>query len=295
MSAYGAALRLARRDALRAKGRTALVVCMIGLPVMAIVALAVLYETSAWSARESLPYEIGAADARLTGAGHAPVGQTADDQEIITGPGASGGGASGGGEPGGDDAGRPWTTPEITRRVAAAFGPSARVQPLETGGHVALRTARGYRGADHIGLDLRDPMTRGILDVTGGRAPARPGEVALAPSLGFPIGATVQIDRSGTTGRVVGHVRDPREPGRAVALTLPGAVPDAPSPRPQWLVAGAGPVTWDEVTALNRSGITVLSRAVVSDPPPGARAASGPASGPGGAAVAVVAMAVAVV
>ncbi|HEU5029997.1 MAG TPA: FtsX-like permease family protein, partial [Spirillospora sp.] len=60
-------------------------------------------------------------------------------------------------------------------------------------------------------------------------------------------------------------------------------------------VAGAGPVTWDEVTALNKSGITVLSRAVVSDPPPRAREASVPASGPGGTAVAVVAMAVAVV
>ncbi|WP_433139876.1 FtsX-like permease family protein [Actinomadura nitritigenes] len=284
MSAYGAALRLARRDALRAKGRTALVICMIGLPVTAIVALAVLFQTSAWSARESLPYEIGAADARLTGAGHAPVGQTADDQDIIK-PRASGGG----------DAERPWTTPEITRRVAAAFGPSARVRPLETGGRIALRTARGYRGADHIGLDLRDPMTRGMLDITGGRAPAALGEVALAPSLGFPIGADVQIDRSGTTARVVGHVRDPREPRRALALTLPGAVPGLTAPRPQWLVAGAGPVTWDEVTALNRSGITVLSRAVVSDPPARAREESVPAAGPDGTGVAIVAMAVAVV
>ncbi|QKG25915.1 FtsX-like permease family protein [Actinomadura verrucosospora] len=284
MSGRGAALRLARRDALRAKGRTALVVCMIGLPVMAVVALAVLFKTGDWSPRESLPYEIGTADARLTGAGRAPVQQTFDDQGFSSPPGASG-----------DEAGRPWTTPEITERVAAAFGPAARVRPLETGGRVALRTARGYRAADHIGLDLRDPMARGILEITGGRAPAKPGEVALAPSLGFPVGASVQIDRAGTTAQVVGHVRDPREPGKAVALTLPGAVPGAPSPRPQWLVAGTGPVTWDAVTALNKSGITVLSRAVVSDPPPRARAASEEGGGPDGAAAATVAMAVAVV
>jgi putative ABC transport system permease protein len=43
---YGFALRLARQDALRAKGRTALVLGMIGLPICAVVALAVLQATS---------------------------------------------------------------------------------------------------------------------------------------------------------------------------------------------------------------------------------------------------------
>ncbi|OLT11555.1 hypothetical protein BJF79_24075 [Actinomadura sp. CNU-125] len=49
MTSAGAALRIARRDALRAKGRTAFVLCMIGLPVAAIVALGVVWQTSAWS------------------------------------------------------------------------------------------------------------------------------------------------------------------------------------------------------------------------------------------------------
>ncbi|GAA1823452.1 FtsX-like permease family protein [Actinomadura chokoriensis] len=46
MTRYGFALRLARQDALRAKGRTALVLGMIGLPICAVVALAVLRATS---------------------------------------------------------------------------------------------------------------------------------------------------------------------------------------------------------------------------------------------------------
>ncbi|NEA27263.1 hypothetical protein G3I70_32925, partial [Actinomadura bangladeshensis] len=46
MNRYGFALRLARQDALRAKGRTALVLGMIGLPICAVVALAVLQATS---------------------------------------------------------------------------------------------------------------------------------------------------------------------------------------------------------------------------------------------------------
>ncbi|MGW5416122.1 hypothetical protein, partial [Actinomadura geliboluensis] len=47
MTRYGFAFRLARQDALRSKGRTALVLCMIGLPVGAVSALAVLRATTA--------------------------------------------------------------------------------------------------------------------------------------------------------------------------------------------------------------------------------------------------------
>ncbi|MEU8117577.1 FtsX-like permease family protein [Spirillospora sp. NPDC049024] len=46
MNRYAFALRMARQDALRSKGRTALVLSMIGLPIGAVVALAVLYRTA---------------------------------------------------------------------------------------------------------------------------------------------------------------------------------------------------------------------------------------------------------
>ncbi|RFS85810.1 hypothetical protein D0T12_12605 [Actinomadura spongiicola] len=45
MNRYRFALRIARQDARRAKGRTALLLCMIGFPVAVIVALAVLWAT----------------------------------------------------------------------------------------------------------------------------------------------------------------------------------------------------------------------------------------------------------
>ncbi|TDD64332.1 FtsX-like permease family protein [Actinomadura darangshiensis] len=45
MNRYAFALRMARQDARRAKGRTALVLCMIGLPIGVVVALAVLRAT----------------------------------------------------------------------------------------------------------------------------------------------------------------------------------------------------------------------------------------------------------
>ncbi|MGW2314285.1 FtsX-like permease family protein, partial [Actinomadura luteofluorescens] len=46
MNRYVFALRMARQDALRAKGRTALVLSMIGLPIGVVVALAVLRSTA---------------------------------------------------------------------------------------------------------------------------------------------------------------------------------------------------------------------------------------------------------
>ncbi|WP_165975359.1 ABC transporter permease [Actinomadura rubrisoli] len=259
MRSHRPALRMARRDALRSKGRTALVLCMIGLPVTVIVALAVLLKTSAWSPREELPYEIGAADARLTDAGRVPVQQRPDDDEFSTSQ------ASGGGND------RPWTTAEITRQVTAKYGPGARVLPWSKSGLISLKTTRGYLRAELTGLDVRDPMARGLFKITKGRAPAAPGEIALSPSFGghgFPIGALAQVDRDGTKKRVVGYVKEPRQPGAAVALTLPGAFPGRQEPLLQWLIDAGKPVTWADVTEFNKSGITVLSRAVVLDPPP---------------------------
>ena len=48
------ALRMARREALRARGRSVLVLVMVGLPVLAVVALDTLGRTSSASAVEGL-------------------------------------------------------------------------------------------------------------------------------------------------------------------------------------------------------------------------------------------------
>ena len=61
------ALRVARRDALRARGRTLLVLAMVGLPVLAVVAADALYRTHDVSAAEGLSQRLGAADARIEG------------------------------------------------------------------------------------------------------------------------------------------------------------------------------------------------------------------------------------
>ena len=210
MSGSRAALRIARRDALRAKGRTALILCMIGLPVAAIVALGVVWKTQEWSPRESLPYEMGTADARLDAIRHAPVKQSAEGDYVLD-------------EGGPDD--EPWTTAQITDRVTAGYGPDARVLPMRSGHSLRLGTGHGFLKADLTELDARDPLARGIFEFTGGRAPVAPGELAVPSSLAgrFALGSTIQVDLAGTTKRVTGYVRDPRPHSRRVALAAPGA------------------------------------------------------------------------
>jgi putative ABC transport system permease protein len=101
-----ATLRIARRDALRAKGRTALVLAMIGLPVMAIVALVVLLSTTALSPAEALPRTMGQADAVVQTGGRQPVTQQAE--------GFGSGWSTGGERAGGASAGS-WTVRPGTR------------------------------------------------------------------------------------------------------------------------------------------------------------------------------------
>ncbi|WP_329519828.1 FtsX-like permease family protein [Spirillospora sp. NBC_01491] len=258
-SAHRAAVRIARRDAMRSKGRTALVLCMIGLPVLAVVALAVLAQTAAWSPKEELPYELGTADARFYAFGREPVDQTPGLEELQARPAPAG------------DADAPWTSGEVGRTLAAKYGPGVRIVPVSTGTRGVLRTAHGYVRADLKELDLRDPLARGMFEVTAGRAPASADEVALAPSLrgkGFTLGSMAQVGREGTPKRVVGYVIDPRRPDAAITLGLPGAFPGRSPEPPQWLVSAGRPVTWADVKEFNKAGLSVLSRDAVEHPPP---------------------------
>src|SRR5450631_461393 len=68
LSAWRVGLRIARRDALRHKARSALVVVMIGLPILGAVTADVLLRSSQLTASEQLPRKLGGADALVTGA-----------------------------------------------------------------------------------------------------------------------------------------------------------------------------------------------------------------------------------
>ncbi len=59
-------LRMARRDAVRARGRSLLVLAMIALPVLAVTAADVVLQTQSVSGVESLDRRLGSADALVS-------------------------------------------------------------------------------------------------------------------------------------------------------------------------------------------------------------------------------------
>ena len=66
VASWRIALRLGRRDVVRHKGRSALIVIMVALPVALLVAGNLLYSTQDLTAVEKLDYALGRAQARIT-------------------------------------------------------------------------------------------------------------------------------------------------------------------------------------------------------------------------------------
>ncbi len=261
MSARRATLRIARRDAWVAKGRSALVIAMIALPVLTITAAATLLRTVDVSTTEALPQHLGRADARIIPRGNDPVTQEPVPNFLGT-PAPEAVYAVNGS----------WTG----ERVAAALGPRARVIPV-TNGTTTYRTEHGYASVRVRELDLRDPLTRGMMPVVSGHVPRNARQALVTRELveqrGLSVGDTLRLDRGRRPVRVVGVADvagNPSRPTGGLVVTLPGTVldPGGRSFSRTWLAATPGPVPWNLVRDLNRQGLMVLSRHVVHDPPP---------------------------
>ncbi|GGS58612.1 hypothetical protein GCM10010156_16600 [Planobispora rosea] len=260
MSAFSAALRISRRDARRARGRSALIITMIGLPVLVITLFLILMETMSISSTEGVTAELGTADARIR--------ETYTRGEVYQ-----------------DVEGRDWAAPaepggparsRTAAEVAALLGAGTRLVPIGQGS-VEVRNGGGY---DHVSaheVDLRDPLTAGMYRLVEGRLPASPQEVAVTPGmreLGARIGGTLTVTRQDRPVRVVGVVGHPHHLDGREMVGLPGTLfPDRRddeadwSIRAGWLADTPQPVTWDVVRRLNAAGLTAFSRAVVADPP----------------------------
>ncbi|WP_019874897.1 ABC transporter permease [Sporichthya polymorpha] len=183
MTAWRAALRLARRDALRHKWRSLLIVVLILAPVAAATGVDVLYRTQTSPALER-ERAFGGADAVLypnytqDSTGVATTGLTQDQVERALPAGSR-------------------VVFEQTKGEAIFAAP----------GHLAEAS---YLITNHLG----DPLTRANAHLKSGRAP-KTGEVAISPKLadklglaGDGIGATISL-RDGASAKVSGIARDP--------------------------------------------------------------------------------------
>ncbi|GGV04105.1 hypothetical protein GCM10010495_14720 [Kitasatospora herbaricolor] len=283
LSAWRAALRLARRDALRAKGRSALIIAMIALPVVGVTAADVVARSSVLTPQESATRLMGGADAYLSTVRAGWRLEQAPDPDPATTLVLSQNGP------------KPVPTEEETARAARpldqllkeALPAGARLLPVESpSGYALTSTTAGQARVQAWSLDLADPLARGITTLREGSWPAAPYEVAA--TTGFLAGSGLSVGGSTTLAgthqplRITAAVEYPGDLGAERLIGRPGELgpllaaaedrsertaADGPADFLVSLPAGTA-FGWEDVQRANTYGFTVASRAVLADPPP---------------------------
>lgn len=274
LTGWRAALRIARRDALRAKGRSALVLSMIALPVLGVTAADVTYRSSSPTVAEDLTARMGSADAVFSsaGIGAVPLEQMPDASTWGTPDGAPE-------IPGEDERGPvdvPATFPKGARYLSERSVPAV------------VTTRHGVVNTEIVELRTSDPAVRGKLGLVDGAYPHGEGEVVATEhfleSAGLGVGSRTTLSGPGRTYTITGSVELPGDLDKSALYADPGAViapwkaaagrdekivPPYPGDM-TWLVrspTGAG-ISWPDVLRANEKGVLVLSRQVALDPPP---------------------------
>ena len=247
-------LRMAWRDTIRSKGRSVLVLVMIALPVLAVTALDVVVQTTEVTGAEALERRLGNADARVQfESATTEVVQHFDPEE-------GGGGVGGGGRR------------EVPATVATVSDVLDReVHGIELrAGSARVATDKGVADVDATEVDLTDSLTAGMWELTSGELPSADDQVVINQALadrGFAVGDALEVV-DGPTPEVVGVAESTSSTGHPMAVGPPRSMELSGEPGRRAFLIDAGPVSWGEVRALNGVGATVLSRAVLTDPPP---------------------------
>ncbi|MEU3455119.1 ABC transporter permease [Micromonospora sp. NPDC006766] len=248
LGSWRTALRIARREARRARGRTTLVLAMIALPVLALSFAAASYDMAQLTPTERLDRQLGAADAELRWTSANAVTQDAWGEESWPVDGER------------TTRTRPVTADEIRALLPAG----SHVTRLRRWVQFEVRLDRRIVSFDARAVDLTDPLTRPLAALRTGRQPAAPDEILVSPAalrrLGVRLGEPVRtIDGAAYT--VVGVAEFPDNLRDVVALppeTPPGSVDPADE---SWLVSVPGPLDRALVDRLNEHGIVVSARA----------------------------------
>lgn len=259
-SSFRVALRVARRDIRRHKGRSLLIILLIMLPVAGMTGAATLFQSSQRTPEEIVRYELGGTQARFSTL-HAPnadsVQDPLNDAMVVSSSGAY------------DPDFKPANPQDL-------LPPGYEVLPLRqlnltTGIGAALVSLQG------VVADTLHPAFAGKFTLLEGRAPQAAGEALVSPGLleRFGLGFGEEITTSAGTFVPVGTIRDADASDRTSVIFLQQAQvptevltqePRSPDATSYYLV-GSEPVTWPQILAANRQGVSVLSRSVVLNPP----------------------------
>ena len=254
LNAWRLPLRLARRDALRHRGRSILVLVMIALPVLAVTAADVMMKTSTVSGVESVDRRMGSAQALVTVTDGIDVVRQRPDPEdgfpIMEGDG---------------EAAAP-----TAEQVSSLLGGASLVELRR--GEVDFRTTKGQTPVDVTEVDLGDAVTRGLFDLSSGRLPRKAGEVVVNQSVldkGYRVGDTLDLTDDGAPAAptIVGVAESTTIRTFPAAAGPIGTLGVDTTGTTQWLVDGDA-VSWSTVRQLNAIGALVASRSAIEDPPP---------------------------
>lgn len=242
--------RIAWRDVTRHKGRCAVAVTMLTLPVLIVTTIAVLWATGDVDSEEGLDRWMGPeGEAYVSVLG----GQVEQGIDPVTSFSVWAEGSA----------------PVDLAEVRDALGDRESVEVQRS--WPTVRVGQAPLPAFEISTDLRADLGADLVELTSGRLPRAGDEVAVTADVvaaGAEVGDTVRVD--GDEGRVVGVFVDRHFAGPGVLRQL-----DATQAEPVdvssldgelGLVVGGDPVGWDVVEQLNAVGATVYSRSVVTDP-----------------------------
>ncbi len=249
-SGWRLALRMARRDALRNRGRSLLVLIMIALPVLAVTTANVLLNTQDVSSAESVSRRLGGAEAliRIENQGAGRVVQAPDPEKLNYTDGNEG-------DP-------------LTAEVLAKNLDGARLLAKREG-EIRFETDKGVTFAAATEIDVADPLAAGLFELIEGRFAASPDEVTVNAAVlekGYAIGDALRLEDGSAAPTIVGVAESTSLRTYPVVVGSEGSLLSQRAST-SWLVGGEA-VSWAKVRELNEIGAIVLSRAVLLDPPP---------------------------
>ncbi|MFJ9770023.1 FtsX-like permease family protein [Kitasatospora sp. NPDC101157] len=282
--AWRLALRIARRDALRAKGRSALVIAMVALPVLGVTGADVFFRSATLEPAERVVRTMGQADGQLemvergTSVTQAP--DPGDHSYRVFDPKYEA-----------KDGAAPRYTPEQqrsrdtepTRLAQQLLPPGSTLVPEPQGPDTAASSTEGLLTTRTSEADLTDPVWHGRLDVVEGSAPANDQQAAVTREFlnrsGLRIGDRTAVRGLESTPFTITAVVEYPDDLKGTELvtrpgTLIGKLPDTSghgttAAATRWLVklpAGAT-LDWAKVTELNGYGFVLASRSVILHPP----------------------------
>lgn len=267
-----AALRIARRDAWRAKGRSALVLAMLALPIIGVSAADLTLRSAELSPGQALDRKLGAADAEVRSSGFGvPLYQRPDGESYAP--------------VGGYQNFTPPKDDERQDNAKAALPAGAESTKMSTA-FAKIRTTHGLLGTDLREVDAASPLVTGLFTLVDGQLPRQPGEIiattAFLDQAGYSVGSQVIPRGMKTSYTIVGAYELPSHLKATELLAPPGSLLEplsralteaglhANKGNLSYLVkvgGGGDGFTWNMVKEANTKGAIVLSRAVMLNPP----------------------------